>query len=104
MLVAELVEEMRAQGVALSWVWAPREENVEADQLGNLELRGFSPHREVKVDPANLKWRILEELMISSQKLYEDIQNERKGRQPATRKYAAGRPGAKRHPPGLASW
>ncbi|CAE8738786.1 unnamed protein product, partial [Polarella glacialis] len=72
-LILELSEQLRSRGMEMSVTWKRRDENQEADDLTNLALEKFSPELEVKVDPLNLKWLVLPELMKSSELLCKQI-------------------------------
>ena len=72
-LLLELSEELREQDLALELKWIPRGENTWADALSNLDLEGFDPTREVKVDQVGIAWRVLGDAMSASEALYNRV-------------------------------
>ena len=73
MLLIELSEQLRAKDSILNLVWVPRGENQEADDLTNEDFSKFSPEMRVPLNPAEIRWIVLPEIMKSSQDLYSDI-------------------------------
>ena len=72
-LLIELSEQLRAKDSILNLVWVPRGENQEADDLTNEDFSKFSLDMRVSVNPAEIRWIVLPEVMKSSQDLYSDI-------------------------------
>ena len=72
-LLIELSEQLRIREVELHLVWIPRKENQEADDLTNEMFEKFSQENRTLVDPLNLKWIVLTDLMKASVDLYSDI-------------------------------
>ena len=56
MLMA-LAEIMRDRGITLDLVWAPREENVAADSLTNLDFSLFSTELRIPITLSSLRLR-----------------------------------------------
>ena len=100
-LILELVEEMRAQGLVLN-LWVPRESNKEADSLSNLDASGFDASREIKLDQPALRWRVLGDLMTASEDLYKQIVREKDLARERARPQA--RPAKRRRTAGLGAW
>ena len=71
-LLMELTEQLREQGLDLNLEWQRRDLNKEADALTNEDFRGFD------VPPGSLQWLILPEFMESSTRLFEEMQAEKK--------------------------
>ena len=100
-LILELVEEMRAQGLVLN-LWVPRESNKEADSLSNLDASGFDASREIKLDQPALRWRVLGDLLTASEDLYKQIVREKDLAWARARPHA--RPAKRRRTAGLGAW
>jgi hypothetical protein len=69
----ELSEQLRTREVELHLIWIPREENQEADDLTNEMFEKFSPEHRVLVDPLNIPWLVLKDLMNAGSDLYGEI-------------------------------
>ena len=72
-LLIELSEQLRTREVELHLIWIPREENQEADDLTNEMFEKFSPEHRVLVDPLNIPWLVLKDLMNAGSDLYGEI-------------------------------
>jgi hypothetical protein len=72
-LLIELSEQLRTRDSVLNLAWVPRGENQEADDLTNEDFSKFSSNLRIEVNPAEIKWIVLPEIMKSSQELYSDI-------------------------------
>ncbi len=77
-LLMELTEQLREQGLDLNLEWQRRDLNKEADALTNEDFRGFDPTKRIHVPPGSLQWLILPEFMESSTRLFEEMQAEKK--------------------------
>ena len=62
-LAMELALQMRSRSTRLAVQWAPRELNVEADALTNLEFRGFSADRRIPVRLEELRYHGLPDFL-----------------------------------------
>ena len=65
--------QMQLMQLEMELQWIPREQNVEADALTNLEFEAFDPSKRIAVQLENLDFRILPELMQLAAKVDEEI-------------------------------
>ena len=56
----ELAAEMKRNRVKAQVEWTPREFNREADALANGDSSQFSPELQLRVEPRDLKWHVLD--------------------------------------------
>ncbi len=71
-IVMELAAQMEKRGARLSVDWAPRDFNVEADELSNGVTKSFSDRLRVQADLAHLPWLVLPTLMQQGE-VYERL-------------------------------
>jgi hypothetical protein len=72
-LLLELCEWLRAGSLELSLSWLQRDLNKEADAITNEDFTGFDQNLRLEVVPSKIPWKVLTELMNSSQELYQQI-------------------------------
>ena len=73
-LLMELAEELRSGNRRLDLEWINRERNVEADDLSNGDWSKFDVQMREEFDHRGKhRWKILDEMQETSQKLYEDL-------------------------------
>ena len=72
-ILAELAAQLRFRGMELNLGWVPRDQNEEADALANEEFGAFDASRRVKVDPAEVQWRVLPRMLEVARDLHERI-------------------------------
>ena len=72
-VLMELAMQMQLMQLEMELQWIPREQNVEADALTNLEFEAFDPSKRIAVQLENLDFRILPELMQLAAKVDEEI-------------------------------
>ena len=56
----ELAAEMKKNRVKALVEWTPREFNQEADVLANGDSSQFSPELQLRIEPRDLKWHVLD--------------------------------------------
>ena len=71
MVVTELAAQLKSRTMRLEAEWAPRELNVEADRLSNLDFSGFDPALRVRVPLEQAEWLVLPELMAAGRGFLE---------------------------------
>jgi hypothetical protein len=76
-LLIEMAEFLRQSSIQLHLQWVPRESNVEADNLTNEKFEGFNEDLRIHVDGANLPWLVLPRIMAQSQRLFEEVLEQR---------------------------
>ena len=76
LLMVELAETLRMTD---SFATLPREENTLADALTNLEFGSFSSGLREKLEEGDMKWKVMDHLMVSSQALFEEIAAHKRG-------------------------
>jgi hypothetical protein len=59
----QLSELLMRRGLWLDLEWVPREENIEADQLTNLDFTGFDASKRMEVDVSAAQFPLLHELL-----------------------------------------
>ena len=64
---------MRSRSTRLAVQWAPRELNVEADALTNLEFRGFAAERRIPVRLEDLRYHGLPEFLEKGKEFYGEV-------------------------------
>ena len=74
LLIIELNEVLRTEGITATLSWIRRDENQLADDLTNEEFSKFDMEMRVRVTRDNLEWLVLEELLPESNELYTEIQ------------------------------
>ena len=79
-ILMELAACLAAKGSSLDLHWLPREQNIEADELSNNITHRFKPENEIKIDPSNLKFVLLDELLDEGERLYDYVDNAKKKR------------------------
>lgn len=72
-VVMELSVQLQKLGLELELGWIPRGQNEEADALTNKEFRGFDKKKRIEKDFGDLKFEILEELMMKAGELDAEI-------------------------------
>jgi hypothetical protein len=84
-LLIEMSEQLLRHRLCLDLEWTRRDKNQEADALTNWDFRGFDPRKRVLVDPTNLPWLVLPEVLRASTEMFEKMQEEGKKRTPSQR-------------------
>ena len=74
LLLIEVCETLRETGSTASLQWVRRDENQLADDLTNEEFGKFNMDLRVRVTEDNCRWLVLDELLVESRELYEEIQ------------------------------
>ena len=72
LLVMEASMMMRQGKFFAQLEWVNRERNQEADDLTNLEFKRFSHEKRVKIEGKDIRWIVLDQLMKSSQQMYQE--------------------------------
>ena len=54
-------------------LWAPREQNVEADRLTNGDFRGLDPSRRIDLKLESFKFLVLDDLMSAGGELLDEV-------------------------------
>ena len=68
---------MKLRQAELELVWVPRDQNEEADDLTNGEFGRFSMENRILIDLGQVKWLVMEELMVSAEALYKEVKGAR---------------------------
>ena len=76
-LLMELAEFLRQSSIQLHLRWVPRDSNVEADDLTNEKFSSFNEDLRIHVDGASLPWLVLPRIMTQSQRLFEEVLEQR---------------------------
>ena len=76
-LLIGLAEFLRTTSVQLHLQWVPRDSNTEADDLTNVEFCAFNPALRIPVDGRTLPWLVLPRIMAQSQRLFEEVVEQR---------------------------
>ena len=76
-LLIEMAEFLRQSSIQLHLRWVPRESNTEADDLTNGKFDAFNKDLRVHVVGADLPWLALPRIMKQSQRLYEEVLEQR---------------------------
>jgi hypothetical protein len=76
-ILAEVALQLQEKKVDMDLVWAPRDQNEEADAITNGEVSIFDPALKVELDLKDLRFKILPELMGQAQDLYQDVRSRR---------------------------
>ena len=58
-----LALELKSRGISLEASWIPRELNVEADRLSNMDGSGFDLTKRITLESSDLSWHILEDAL-----------------------------------------
>ena len=87
----ELAHQMKVRRMVLRARWLPRLENQEADDLTNNEFRYFDPAKRIRVDLADLGFKIMDSLFKHGDAYLEELEEQR-----ASEKRKATTRGAKR--------
>ena len=70
--VAEMAVQMEEGAWDLELEWVPRDQNIEADAITNQDFSAFTASREIKVDCATLKFKVLNEMLALGDTFYEE--------------------------------
>lgn len=89
-VLAELSEQLRDRDLEMGLFWVPRDQNEEADALSNSDFESFSPDLRIEVDPAEICWKILPQMLEASEEIHREVQELRK--EPGGKKIAKQRP------------
>ena len=76
-LLIEMAELMRQTSIQLHLRWVSRDLNTEADDLTNEKFNSFDPSLRVHVEGHSLPWLVLPRIMSQSQKLFEEVLEQR---------------------------
>ena len=76
-ILAEVAAQMKKRHMEMDLLWAPRNQNEEADALTNGEFAMFDSKLRIDIDIANLDFEVLPRLMAQAESLYEDIKKRR---------------------------
>ena len=69
--------QLRDRQIEMDLVWAPRDQNEEADAITNGEVGIFDPALRIELDLGNLAFKVLPALMVQAQELYQDVKERR---------------------------
>lgn len=85
-LVIEVAETLRRCDAFATLTWVRRDGNVLADALTNEDFSSFDPRKRETVCEKELRWHVMKELLQSSEKLFNEIkeQKEKKSKVKAT--------------------
>ena len=72
-LMMEMEEELREKGIQAELHWVSREKNQEADDLTNEDFSEFSLEKRCGWGSSGPQWKVLDRLMMQSQRLFEEI-------------------------------
>ena len=73
LVLIELAHQLRVQEVELGITWRPREENIEADALTNLDCAAFDPGKRVAVAWEDLKFWVLDCLVAKANLFHQHL-------------------------------
>ena len=76
-ILAEVAMQLMSRRIDLDLIWAPRNQNEEADALTNGETFIFDKDLEVKVEVDRLNFLVLPHLMKKAEDLYEEVKMRR---------------------------
>ena len=93
LLVMELAEEMRANGTTVELSWIRRDENQGADDLTNENFEKFDEEKRVHLKGSDIRWRVMDELMEGSMKLYEEVRKMKEDQKATARKFPSKKKG-----------
>eukprot|EP00435_Cladocopium_sp_Y103_P074484 s15_g49.t1 len=74
LLLMELTEELRVKDLNLDLEWISRDANTDADDLSNENWENFDPDKREMKRPEEIGWKVLDQLQVRSEELYEGIQ------------------------------
>ena len=92
LVTMEAAAQMEQRGYDLSLLWVPREHNVEADALSNMQFGQFSVEHRVDVDLENLPFLVLPQLMEQASRFYNTVRRPRRRRQRGSTVQAPSKP------------
>jgi hypothetical protein len=90
-VLIQLADYCQREGLALSLDWVPRDDNVEADALTNMDLAMFDPLKERKVELGDLDMGLMDKLLIRGKELYKEVRELKDLRKNATEAILSGR-------------
>ena len=76
-ILGELASQLREKAISLDLVWAPRDQNEEADALTNEDYSAFDPSRRITVDIQSVEWIILPRLLEAADRIYAEVKARR---------------------------
>jgi hypothetical protein len=74
-LLGELSEQLRHRNIELHLDWLPRLKNCEADAITNQDSTCFSLKHQIRFEPKDLRWIVLERAMSWAKQIYDDSEN-----------------------------
>ena len=72
-ILCELAAQTHRRNIDLRLSWIPREQNLEADALSNLQTESFSKSLRVAVNPLEMNWIVLDDLLALGAELYAEV-------------------------------
>ena len=72
-ILMELSEQLDCRSSWLRLLWSPRDQNQEADALTNSDFHQFSAANRIHLDPASMKWFVLEEMLEAGGSMTEEL-------------------------------
>ena len=72
-ILMELAEQLESRGSWLKQAWCPREQNIEADALTNGDFHQFSPENRIEMNPVEMKWVTLEEMLEAGGSMEQEL-------------------------------
>ena len=72
-LLMEISEQLEERRSWLRVEWAPREQNVHADVLTNTVLAGFNARLRIGIEPSDVAWVVLPEMVEAGGGLAEEL-------------------------------
>ena len=72
-ILMELSEQLDSRSSWLRLHWSPRDQNQEADALTNGDVHQFSAANRIHIDPADMKWIVLEEMLEAGGSMTEEL-------------------------------
>ena len=74
LMVMEVSEMLQGSTAVAKLTWVKRDENQAADDLTNENFEKFDMGKRIELPGGKVEWKVLDELMLESEKLYKDIQ------------------------------
>ena len=81
-VMMELTSTLARQGRSLRLHWAPREQNVEADELSNEKWHRFDPSKRIDVEPLLANMKLFNRIVKYGRGLYAEIEESKRARKP----------------------
>ncbi len=84
-VIMELATVLDEFSLRMQAAWTPRELNREADALSNGDTSGFAEEYRIHIDPLEVQWRVLDDVMAEGVRYYEELPKAHAGPPPRKR-------------------